>query len=775
MVLYSKKYMLHIAHLASAPLVAQRDDRGAPEAVGQLDLTREKRMLLEALRESRRSVSMRFDTATSDNLIRVLTLGAKALHYSGHGVENRLVFEDGYGKAHFLQSDALGALLRAGGGLATTRPASTALRFVFVSACHSQAAGEAFAAAGVPHVVAVQRKKAVSDAASCLFAHHFYLALLGGKTVRDCFDISQAAIAASPEPGIHHCQDLFTLLPEGGDHDVSIFADLERAPPGAALNDMSPRPSVNTFENPPSFFVGRAVECQQIYEHLKRGARCVTVVGRSGIGKSSVVAKVCEYATARRAFSEVYMVDLDDDDRWGAGGKISSDPTIGAVGGRERRATSGAAMLAAGGKDVYLSSKARDYDAIFSRAMVQGGEARTSLDQGDEIDPRRRTLFAIEGLGKALKRDGHALRLFLGRLVSRHGGVHILASSSGDCIGGAHLTGASEKIVTIKGLTDRSAALLLTASAPRKLSLAEVGASSVEDALTALSTCRAIRSFCGHPRAIVISAAMLRTLTVAQLESKAPEILNRACSTMDGVTGDENLLSASSRHADRDDPGDGKVADVAIEAAARENASIEAIVSEKIQQPDARAIWLDAHGGCHTAKWENLRQALRTHWHRRLGSCAPTDTDFHHIWRAHLMGEDHVDLVKFTIFFRFWETVLDTAMHLGAEFEFVYGFLGREGTSQLLADTLPGTFLIRYSDSRPGFLVIAWKNGGDSGSIRQSLIERQRSGWVVRLSDGQVHVYSTVSQMVMKVGLFKALYTKTGVREKSEVFGSGAL
>ena len=144
--LRSPSLPLHIAHLSSAPLVAKRDDCGSasPEAVGQLDLTREKRMLLDALRESRRGVSMRFDTATSDNLIRVLTLGARALHYSGHGVEGRLVFEDGYGQAHFLQSDALGTLLRAGGGSGNgmcgadraSAPTSTALRFVFVSACH---------------------------------------------------------------------------------------------------------------------------------------------------------------------------------------------------------------------------------------------------------------------------------------------------------------------------------------------------------------------------------------------------------------------------------------------------------------------------------------------------------------------------------------------------------------------------------------------------------------------------------------------------------------
>eukprot|EP00946_MAST-07B_sp_MAST-7B-sp1_P005406 g5406.t1 len=602
---------LHIAYLSSAPLVAQRDARrhhgDSQEALGQLDLTREKRMLVDALHESRRDVSIRFDNATSDNLSKVLTLGCRALHYSGHGVEGELVFEDGYGKAHFLKSAALGALLRAGSSSTQTM----ALQFVFVSACHSQAAGEAFAAAGVPHVVAVHRRKAISDAASCLFAHHFYLALLAGKTVRDCFDISRAAIAASPEPGINQCQDLFTLLPPKANHHVSIFSDLSRLPAGTTVNDMSPLPSLNTFENPPSFFVGRALECQQIYEHLRRGARCVTVNGRPGIGKTAVVAKVCEYATIRRAFSKIYLVDLS---RGCANGDRAGFSTVGQMG------SNGAAMLAAGDK---IAGRAFDYDSLFCQAMATD-VSRSSLERGDEIDHRCRTLFAIEGLGEALRKDGHALRSFLGRLISRHGGVQILASTSGDCIGGAHLTGASEKIVTVKGLTDKSAALLLTASAPRKLSLAEVGASSVEDALTALSRCQ------------------------------------------------------------------------------------------------------------------------------------------------------DVSLDMFLKFFTFWEEVIGTAARLGGELSQVYGFLGREGTSQILEDTTPGTFLVRFSDSKPGFLAIAWKDGGTPGTIRQSLIERQRSGWVVRLSDGHVHVYSTLSQMVMKVNIFKALYTKSGVKDKANAFADGA-
>ena len=123
---------LHIAHLAAAPLVAGTSTSESRHPLDQLDISSERRMLQAAIRESRREVSIRFDTATSDNLIRAVhTHGARALHYSGHGVKGSLVFEDAYMRAHFMQNEALGALLRAGGRT------STALRFVFVSACHS--------------------------------------------------------------------------------------------------------------------------------------------------------------------------------------------------------------------------------------------------------------------------------------------------------------------------------------------------------------------------------------------------------------------------------------------------------------------------------------------------------------------------------------------------------------------------------------------------------------------------------------------------------------
>ncbi len=83
----------------------------------------------------------------------MLSLGYRTLHFSGHGVQKSLCFEDGRSGLHIVSVDELKNLITAGG---------LALDFVFVSACYSKDVGEAFVAAGVKHVVCVKVDSKVS-------------------------------------------------------------------------------------------------------------------------------------------------------------------------------------------------------------------------------------------------------------------------------------------------------------------------------------------------------------------------------------------------------------------------------------------------------------------------------------------------------------------------------------------------------------------------------------------------------------------------------------
>ena len=147
-----------------------------------LDFERERSLICDSMREARRGIKLRFEHATTDRLRTLVTLGACAgLHYSGHGAENFLSMEDGRGGAHLVRVPALKKLLQAGG--------VASLRFVFVSACFSEAAAQAFVEAGVPHVIAVRLNTRVSDHAAHAFTRAFYLALAVGQTIRAAYDI----------------------------------------------------------------------------------------------------------------------------------------------------------------------------------------------------------------------------------------------------------------------------------------------------------------------------------------------------------------------------------------------------------------------------------------------------------------------------------------------------------------------------------------------------------------------------------------------------------
>jgi len=117
----------------------------------------------------------------------VMTLGARALHYSGHGEESCLAFEDGFGQAHQITPPLLASTCVAGGQGGEN---STGLKLVFVCACHSQPAANAFVRAGVPHVVAVRSTGQVLDQVAICFTRHFYLSLFSGQSVARAFEVA---------------------------------------------------------------------------------------------------------------------------------------------------------------------------------------------------------------------------------------------------------------------------------------------------------------------------------------------------------------------------------------------------------------------------------------------------------------------------------------------------------------------------------------------------------------------------------------------------------
>ncbi|MGK3760262.1 MAG: hypothetical protein ACI8RD_012579, partial [Bacillariaceae sp.] len=145
-----------ITVLFSAPLVfADGENKLHPFA--KLDFEMERELLWQCMKEASRDIDMSFDNAHHSRLLATLTRRCSVLHYSGHGHQSFLPFEDGMGGPNWLSVQDIKELILQDGVVP--------FKFVFVSACHSGLAGETFASAGVPHVVCCKQSSELKDTA----------------------------------------------------------------------------------------------------------------------------------------------------------------------------------------------------------------------------------------------------------------------------------------------------------------------------------------------------------------------------------------------------------------------------------------------------------------------------------------------------------------------------------------------------------------------------------------------------------------------------------
>jgi hypothetical protein len=163
------------------------------------------------------------------------------------------------------------------------------LDFVFVSACYSRSIGEAFVAAGLPHVVCCdQDSQQIRVDTAVAFQKSFYRALACGDSLRQAFDRACQEIRLSsllPRMELEKEVRKFCLLPTDGNHDVPIFFTQESRHK-YHLQTKYPKRS-DRIPVPPSIFMCRQVETYQIIRALRR-SRLVRVSGKRGIGKKSL-------------------------------------------------------------------------------------------------------------------------------------------------------------------------------------------------------------------------------------------------------------------------------------------------------------------------------------------------------------------------------------------------------------------------------------------------------------------------------------------------------
>ncbi|MEW5987774.1 MAG: tetratricopeptide repeat protein [Chloroflexota bacterium] len=312
---------VQILALLSEPLV---DSRGQPNP--RLNPTTAATIVRQQLEGMGRAAVLRFAVATPDHFLNALRQNGPfdLIHFYGHGGQGALAFEDGRGAALAVDSRRLQTLLSPLG----RPPAPVAL----LSACHSQSMAEAFVAAGVSHVVAIDSEQAVLEVAARAFAAHFYPSLLAGQSVRQAFDFGRAAVFNDPTVR-QTCQFLAQTKPELQTivqaHDVQYVADLlnrlevlkfhllpEASAEGADPHQVIPFPSAPagrlevhelpapppTIVRRPEFFTGREPELHELIGSVL-DHQLTTVTGTGGMGKSELCRETGRWLAAHSHFA----------------------------------------------------------------------------------------------------------------------------------------------------------------------------------------------------------------------------------------------------------------------------------------------------------------------------------------------------------------------------------------------------------------------------------------------------------------------------------------
>jgi tetratricopeptide (TPR) repeat protein len=445
---------IRMAILQSAPLV-YFDKNNRAHAVDALDFETEQDNLFKCFQETGRAIEIRIEAATAENLQKLVILGYRALHYSGHGHPDFLAFEDGRGAMQAMKPDIIKQLIA---------PCAHDIELVFVSACHSQKAAQAFAEAGIPHVVGVRLETPVYDIAASTFSRAFYLAVSAGRTIRQAYESGKAAVKALPGK-LSGDEKNFILLPEEGNHDAAIFAGI----PAGEFRDVSEK-SGEGLPAMPEKFTGRNVDMQEILG-LIIDNRFVTIHGTPGIGKTALAKAVSHYISERGLFQDgIFFVNL-------------------------RNAISAEAVRSAISLKI-LGAPAKDDKQLFD-ALISC-----------------RCLIILDNCEDPLHFARNEFRTFLSQFIQEDKYAKLLLTSR-EAAGA--IPGAAEKIIPLQRLLPPDDAILFNKLSPRKIKFSEVGINDPDPFIEKLAEHPVLKFLSGHPQAIALAAALLDIKSMQQL------------------------------------------------------------------------------------------------------------------------------------------------------------------------------------------------------------------------------------------------------------------
>jgi hypothetical protein len=150
-----------------------------PKDTSRLRLDQELRDIDEGLQRSQKrdQFSLKQELAVRPRDIRraLLNFNPQIIHFSGHGTEEGLIFEDDDGNSHLVSGDALAALFK----LFADR-----IECVVLNGCYSEIQAEAIAQ-HINYVIGMNQ--AIGDKAASAFAVGFYKALAANRSIEDAY------------------------------------------------------------------------------------------------------------------------------------------------------------------------------------------------------------------------------------------------------------------------------------------------------------------------------------------------------------------------------------------------------------------------------------------------------------------------------------------------------------------------------------------------------------------------------------------------------------
>lgn len=442
--------------LVGAPVVD--DTSGDVMPIAQLNAAVEVDAIGRALRDAARAIELDIEYASSSALARAATMGCLVLHYTGHASSVGLTVEDGVGATHIVLPYQLRELFGA------SQPPTV----VVLSACDTSEHGDAIAAAGIAHVVAVTGE--VAEDAASVFAESFYRALALGGTVIGAFQVGRAAVLSAPLGAMAEDEARkFTLLPADARHEERPF---ETTPRGTLIvNSADSRAA--SLPRVPAHFVGRFVAIHDLLAALQNG-RLVTVIGAPGIGKSTLAIAVANHVARRKVFEGgVAVVRLRD---------VASGESV------------RAAIAASIGAHIET-----DQQLV---GVLSGSRRLLILDNAEDILEHR-----PQDLRKLIE------------LFCEQTPATLLVTSRVPLGGG--LAGVVERLVRLSTLEPDDAASLFEALHPHPVSKeAGTNGTTLRDKIT---THPVLEYLSGHPQAISLAVPLLDTLTLDELHEALQE------------------------------------------------------------------------------------------------------------------------------------------------------------------------------------------------------------------------------------------------------------